>query len=435
MTRRSVQRALRGGTALAIGVVLLASPMPTGAVTPVVRYAGPNGSGSVCTKPKPCNVIEAVALAPAGATVLLLPGTYGAQSALTAPIADTAMITIETQPGQKPATIKSSASPGAVVLDYGSTVRDLVVDNDADGGIVLNNGDADHLRVTTSSSTGQACSVIQGSVSDSLCAATGQFGYAVYDSVNDTGAAQDYFASVRGVTAVADGLEGQALDVGSAGSASVLLAATNSIFRDLGGYSPPVTALTYSAGAASVIDLAACDFSGAAGGSFADGNFPPGTIVTGSGNITAPPKFTDSAKGQFTEATGSPTINRGEADPMHGTDLAGEPRTVGKAPDMGAFEFLPKPRLTALKVARRTKHALTTQVTLNGEGTQTVVRIVIKHSGHVVRATKETKRYTGVTAIRVTSRGLKPHSSYTIDVTATNPGGTTTISRRANTAK
>ncbi len=66
------------------------------------------------------------------------------------------------------------------------------------------------------------------------------------------------------------------------------------------------------------------------------------SIVDKGGNQTTPPLFVDAANGDYREAAGSPTIDAGVTDPANGPlDLEGNPRTVGAATDIGAYEFVP----------------------------------------------------------------------------------------------
>ncbi len=61
-------------------------------------------------------------------------------------------------------------------------------------------------------------------------------------------------------------------------------------------------------------------------------------------NQTADPQFTNAAGGDFRPKAGSPAIDAGINDPDNGpTDLDGLARSVGLAPDIGAYEFVPPP--------------------------------------------------------------------------------------------
>lgn len=62
---------------------------------------------------------------------------------------------------------------------------------------------------------------------------------------------------------------------------------------------------------------------------------------TGTGNIDADPLFADAANGDYHLTVGSPCMESGNrsAPGADGTDMEGDPRTHGFAPDMGADEF------------------------------------------------------------------------------------------------
>src|SRR5262249_40941771 len=65
--------------------------------------------------------------------------------------------------------------------------------------------------------------------------------------------------------------------------------------------------------------------------------------ISGPANQTAPPAFVDAPAGDYREAPGSPTIDAGTGAGVGALDLAGNPRVLGPAPDIGAFEFVPPP--------------------------------------------------------------------------------------------
>jgi hypothetical protein len=63
-------------------------------------------------------------------------------------------------------------------------------------------------------------------------------------------------------------------------------------------------------------------------------------VSPGLGNQQSAPLFRDAAAGDLRPAAGSPTIDAGAADALLGAvDPAGCPRTLGAAPDIGAYEF------------------------------------------------------------------------------------------------
>ena len=86
-------------------------------------------------------------------------------------------------------------------------------------------------------------------------------------------------------------------------------------------------------------------------------NFDSSKLETGAaltdlgGNQAAPPLFVDAAKGDYHEASGSPTIDAGAVDQLGATDFEGNPRVIGSAPDIGAYEFVPPvPQIQSLAV-------------------------------------------------------------------------------------
>jgi hypothetical protein len=78
-------------------------------------------------------------------------------------------------------------------------------------------------------------------------------------------------------------------------------------------------------------------------------------VVDAGSNQTAAPVFVDAAKGDYREAAGSPTIDAGVADQLGALDFAGNPRVLGSAPDIGAYETAgpapPAPELRSLVVS------------------------------------------------------------------------------------
>lgn len=64
----------------------------------------------------------------------------------------------------------------------------------------------------------------------------------------------------------------------------------------------------------------------------------------GEGNLDVDPMFTDSLNGDYSLACGSPLIDQGivDAPAQSVTDLPGNPRAIGDAVDLGAYEFVPE---------------------------------------------------------------------------------------------
>jgi hypothetical protein len=74
--------------------------------------------------------------------------------------------------------------------------------------------------------------------------------------------------------------------------------------------------------------------------SLIEGGLPPGTL-DGGHNLDADPRFVDAPGGDLRLLAGSPAIDAGDSeDPnLPETDMDGNPRIVGAAVDMGAYEY------------------------------------------------------------------------------------------------
>jgi hypothetical protein len=70
---------------------------------------------------------------------------------------------------------------------------------------------------------------------------------------------------------------------------------------------------------------------------------PTTLLAEGSGNQSSPPQFLNAGAGDYREAAGSPTIDSGADEKLGSSDFDGNPRFLGSAPDIGAFEFVPPP--------------------------------------------------------------------------------------------
>ncbi len=71
---------------------------------------------------------------------------------------------------------------------------------------------------------------------------------------------------------------------------------------------------------------------------------------------TAPPQFANPAAADFTPLATSPTVDAGLTDALNGPlDLAGNPRTIGAATDIGALEFKPPASGSAKKKCKKAK--------------------------------------------------------------------------------
>jgi hypothetical protein len=264
-----------------------------------------------------------------GDTVIVQPGTYSVTYNVTTDKA----ITLEGEPGQpRPSLVgASNLSTNTVTLSGGATVSHLDIE-------ATNTNPAHHLA---------ALSVAGGLAEDlTLFAGPGDSqGEALL--VNDSAAG----TIVRNVLARSQAPGGAAVAFQDATQPP----GTASVYSLTASAESPTTSAVYgnmAKGSALIKDsillaqgkgIQTNAATGPIDVSYSDFPAPSSTgYVDQGGNISAAPVFVDAASGNFHEAATSPTIDAGVGDlSLSSTDLDGNLRTLGDAPDMGAYEFIP----------------------------------------------------------------------------------------------
>lgn len=410
----------RAGRVLVVAVIagpgLAGVALPAHAVTPPGRYASPTGVASTdCAKATPCDIVTAINQAPTGSTITIERGTYGsAVAGLTDTFTDDAgAIHVQGASLAHPPIIYSATNHYGFELSNGSTLSDIEIHTTGSrSGVFVLNGTADHLRVFSSSAQFGACSVF-GTLTDSLCVQSGAYLPAV--DLYDGG---DVNTTIRGVTAIATGQHGVGLMDEMVGSATITVNATNSIFQGRGS---DIEA-TSMAGGVTVVNLMNSDYSSFT--SLANGGTDKINAV--SGDVSATPKFVDPAIGDYAERASSPTVDQGAADPPDETDVLGNPRTLGSAPDIGGYELMQKPSAGRLRATSTTTHVVTLTLKVNPEGLATKIHLVATHGRATVTSpTVSIGRGRTPKAVRLTVRGLNARTTYQIHAVATSPAGVT----------
>jgi hypothetical protein len=352
LVNRAEEETMRGftiGRVKGIGVGLccaVAIGMATaGSASAVNRYAEPGGQASgACTDPDPgdgCEFEWAVeAAAGDNDNVILAPGSY-TESGLIA-VGNPGVDIIG--PGTTQATLNSSGPTALTlnVLAVGASVSGLTINHTGNGdGLFLHNDmRVERLSVTSTAGT-SACHAPGGAfILDTVCRNTNAGGVAAI-LIDPSGAATSGSSRLHNVTAYATGASANALRLSASLSGEGVITARNSIFRALGA-GVDIRAADDGSSAYAEVDA---DYS-----AFEEAGFSgPSAEVTTPGtlnNIDALPLFT-SANGNFHQAAGSPTIDKGTAalsDPvLSALDIDGEARIMGSAPDIGADEFVPPP--------------------------------------------------------------------------------------------
>ena len=309
---------------------------------PVQRYVSVEGSGTACTPSARCSLRYAAASSATGDEVIVAVGTYDATPPITVPDASENVYIHGEFRGQMPR-IDGTApeAPPITFRDTGGRLSDLELVNVADSGYghsCLLEGTLDRVKIVVRGQDAIGLFLGPGcDLRDSLVRAEGPGAVALYNTDSETSEAE--VTEIRNVTAVARGPNSigswlNFLGVGPIFKLSQVL--RNSIIEgeryDI--YGTGAATLGYK----SQILPSYSNFDSV-------GIPDPGRIEfkDGGGNRTAAPLFVDPTHGDYREAEGSPTIDGGAAQEIGRLDLAGGPRIIGEAPDMGAFEFVPSP--------------------------------------------------------------------------------------------
>jgi hypothetical protein len=312
-----------GGVAVALGFIA-ASP----AQAATTYYTVPGGGSTPCSQESPCSLPHAISLVVSGDTIVMEPGS---SSYTPGSINVPAGITIGGQSGVVAPTIQGPPSGGAVVLGAGVTLHDVHIQG-ASGQIALfaNTGSTiERVASMGTGSGGTACQLGDGTLRDTVCAATSSAGI-----VQNLGTGTRTL-NLTNVTAI--GTDGILVNTGGAGNFDVLNG-TNVIAR--GGSSFIDIYAGATSGAAATVTMLNSNYA------TVNSSNPPATSITppgaNNGQIAAPLLSAD-----FHELADSPTIdagvpaaNMGDLDLDHTPRIA--PRCLGGspgAPDIGAYEF------------------------------------------------------------------------------------------------
>jgi hypothetical protein len=384
-----------------------------------IRYAAPAGTGTACTQPAPCAIDVAINDALPFNEVLVEPGNYGTAAApLTTELQDEGhALVIQGVPGKAMPVIHSAASPA--LFDESSAVSDLEFLTTGDNSVnLVDSATGTHLIVANLDDNGHACDVF-AALADSVCLATGADAVAVDVEIGGTngGPTNVGTGTLRGVTAESTSATGIGVKVDAGENSTATLDVTNSIFH---GGATDVIAHTETPTSTATIALNHSDYASV------NSTSPMGsaTITGDPSNITTPPTFVNAASFDFAESRGSVTIDHGATDPAGDTDLAGNPRTIGSAPDIGAYEFALPPTTGKVVITKKTPHTVHAMVKVNPKGDPTSVELfAISGTHHFHSRLVSAGAGSSATAVSLVVKGLKPHSKYHVHTVATSSGG------------
>jgi hypothetical protein len=295
------------------------------------RYAAPNGTGVLCTQKEPCSLQEAVNAASENDEVIVAAGEY---TILGTPlIVNHPGLQIHGDPGgPMPKVSAALGGQAAIVMNgAGSSISYLeVVSKETEGEGIRCRSTSRVERVRATGIGEGAAGVVQEQsclVRDSLLRGEGT------NSVGLASRVDEPTSIVRNVTALATGVNSVGIQSRYTGGA--------------GGHHTLI--LSNSIAGGSTFDLRAENSVNGPGAiQVSNSNFDSisatgAATVSGPANQSVPPVFVNAAAGDYREAPGSPTIDAGSGEGIGLLDLAGNPRLLGAAPDIGAFEFVPSP--------------------------------------------------------------------------------------------
>jgi hypothetical protein len=298
------------------------------------RYAAPNGTGSACTQQEPCSLADASNGSSNGDEVIVAAGDYTISGAPLNVVSERLSLHGD-YGGPMPRVFASLGGLPAINLTgEGVSLSYLEVTNEETEGVgvrCLGQGTrVERVRATGLGEGAAGANVFPNcTVLDSLLLARGTSSIGMESLSPNPGST---VSTVSNVTAIASGENSAGIQsrYNASMSGSHTLTLTNSI-------------------AEGASDLRTEDGSGGPGRiSVSNSNFDSAKAetegaITGSANQTSPPLFVNASSGDYRPAPGSPTIDAGAPGLLGALDLAGNPRVLGPAPDIGAYEFVPPP--------------------------------------------------------------------------------------------
>jgi hypothetical protein len=372
------------------------------------RYASPTGGGVGCTSAVPCSLADAVKVAVEGDEVIASPGDYP----LTKTLEDQAKITIRGVPGQpRPRLLFSGPYQTGLRLMNGSLLRDVEIEQ-AEAVAAVDTSGARLDRVVVRGGRGvYDCSVslLNGIIRDSIVISDRLPICSFADGVPNT-------SVYRNVTAVTTQL-GQAAILISAPSASATVDLTNVIAQGPSG--PGFRIVTDLPGSQATVT--------ATHSNFGDPDILGGNIqfIDGGGNQHAAPSFVNAAAGDYREAPGSVTIDKGINEPLNGAfDVDGDPRRIFTT-DIGADEFVPAPTVVTGPASGIGPQSATLIGNVTAIGVPTSYHFEYGPTTAYGSFTPATDLAVGVGQLPVaaTLDGLAPGTTYHFRLVATNKGG------------
>lgn len=401
---------------------LLLAPAMAQAAT---RHAAPDSvlASGTCAATAPCTLAFAVFGASAGDTVSLAPGTYAVTADLDPSAADLTIEGASTTP-----VLAVGATERITTFAPRITLRNLRIQGSNPGAPLVS-----------------ANSGFSGTVLDRVTVAQGADALAIAGRdltirhsvvTNNSSAAAIVIANgtIIGSTVIARGaapaISVSTSYVATGGTGAVIV--RNTIARGGGAEDIEVTDTHNGGGDNRAVSMDIGFSAYGTGRLLLNG---PDASVVGDGaagnNVAATPVLVDLAGAtDLRQLAGSPTIDAGSAAVVAAgaTDVEGDPRVIGAAPDIGADEYVPAPAATTGTATAVTTTTATLGASVNPNGRATTYRVEYGTTTAYGSTTAAASAGAGTTATAVTAglTGLTPSTTYHYRVVATNSTGTTT---------
>jgi len=380
------------------------------------RYAGPTGTGSLCSSAYPCSLRTAVENAFSGDEIIVKPGDYS----LTSTLCDPHIITIHGIAGQpRPQIAFTGAGQQGLWLTNGSTLRYVEVDQNGQGDVsALYAGASSTVDQVIARASGLGTTAVAhgGTIRNSIVVASGTGGIAVHTGTSGGSATSGY----RHLTAIATCSGGVAIKVSAGLGGNATVDASNVIARG-GGGGASLSVATDNGGATATLNIDHSNF-GASGtvGAFA-------AIAKGNGNQSIVPTFVNAATGDYHQAPGSVTVGAGMEDLYSGTlDVDGQPRSIGLTTDIGADELALAPAVLTGAATAVNGQSATLGGSVNPQGTFAMDHFEYGPTAAYGAASPSVPAGSGLGAVLASANltGLTAGTTYHYRLVATNTGGT-----------
>jgi hypothetical protein len=332
---------LRRPWKIAIAIASFLLLLGTANAAAAMRFAAPGGTApasSECKREAPCSLFSAASdsasssALQAGDEVVVLPGTYSVPAGDLGPFSTLSFlrgIQVHGLAGQpRPLIVVAGGTNRLLQISPEDVVSDLEVESGSRVAVFIVGGVVDEVIVRDSAGQSVACRQNGGVLRDSACLDSGFRGRAL-----EGNSVADGPLELRNVTAIATGQASLGLHFGAVGGGQLTVDAKAVIAE---GGEKDIEAGAEGPGSNVTVDLENSDFDSREA---RVGNGGTASITApGSGaNIIEPPQL---AVDGYHELPGSPTVDRGVVDAPSGTtDIDGEARTIGIAPDIGADEL------------------------------------------------------------------------------------------------